>query len=110
MSELREQIIMKQALPLHKKSNHSTNGAEYDSQGQARSASPLVLATIRDGGLKGRNIKRITPFQGSCRFLFWYQGRRASRLPLAIIFRAVGALIHVFATLPWLSYAAPLAL
>src|SRR6185369_630989 len=49
----------------------------------------------KEQGLKGRNI--ITPFQGwniDCSF---YQGRRASRLPLAIIFRAVGALIRVFA-------------
>jgi len=33
----------------------------------------------------------ITPFQGSALNLFFYQGRRASRLPLAIIFRAFGA-------------------
>src|SRR4029078_5045581 len=40
-------------------------------------------------GLKGRNRRRrITPFQGWVRFLISYEGRRASRLPLAIIFRA----------------------
>src|ERR1700741_2617515 len=35
----------------------------------------------------------ITPFQGYTRCLFVTQGRRASRLPLAIIWRAVGALV-----------------
>jgi hypothetical protein len=46
-------------------------------------------------GLKDRNTHHVLrPFQGSAEFLFFYQGRRASlrsRLPLAIIFRAVGA-------------------
>src|ERR1700741_4313005 len=37
-------------------------------------------------------MTRITPFQGYTRCLFVTQGRRASRLPLAIILRAVGAL------------------
>src|ERR1700741_2355059 len=38
----------------------------------------------------------ITPFQGYTGCLFITQGRRASRLPLAIIFRAVGALVRLF--------------
>src|ERR1051325_10337641 len=33
---------------------------------------------------------------GLHRLLILYQGRRASRLPLAIIFRAVGALVRLF--------------
>jgi hypothetical protein len=32
----------------------SANGAEYDSQGQAQSASPLDKSKKRDPGLKGR--------------------------------------------------------
>ena len=44
----------------------------------------------------------ITAFQAFNRYFYMDQGRRASRLPLAIIFRAFGA--------PWLSYFAPLAL
>jgi len=47
--------------------------------------------------LKGRNITGITPFQGYRAFNSVTQGRRASRLPLAVIFRAVGAVIRVFA-------------
>src|SRR6202008_3031039 len=54
----------------------------------------------------------ITPFQGYTRCLFVTQGRRASRLPLAIILRAVGALIRISRC--WrsgpTSYCAPLAL
>jgi len=36
----------------------------------------------------------ISAFQASISYGLWYQGRRASRLPLAIIFRAVGALVR----------------
>jgi len=72
------------------------NGARYDSQGQARSASPLVVRTTRDRGLKGRNTRpHITPLQSSNGFLLLLTRgdarRLASRLPLAIISRAVGA-------------------
>ena len=43
----------------------SAKGAEYESQGQARSASPLVSYRKVRLGLKGRNkCCRITPFQG----------------------------------------------
>ena len=45
--------------------NYSAKGAEYDSQGQAQSASPLVTYPKAQSGLKGRNNRRrITPFQG----------------------------------------------
>ena len=47
-----------------------------------RGASPLVIAGPR--GLKGRNMQVFRPFRAG-------QGRRASRLPLAFIFRAFGA-------------------
>src|SRR5829696_3824297 len=42
----------------------SAKGAGYESQGQARSASPLVTRSMQDQGLKGRNRCSITPFQG----------------------------------------------
>src|SRR5215203_4103129 len=41
----------------------SAKGAGYESQGQARSASPLVMQSA-PSGLKGRNRCSITPFQG----------------------------------------------
>jgi len=46
------------------KVEESANGARYKSQGQARSASPLVSTPTKGLGLKGRNTHRITPFQG----------------------------------------------
>ena len=49
---------------------------------------------------KGRNCLRISAFQASISFGLWYQGRRASRLPLAVIFRAVGALVRLFVQTP----------
>jgi len=42
-------------------------------------------------GLKGRNS--IPPFQGWALISIRYQGRRASRLPLAIVLRAFGAFL-----------------
>ena len=69
----------------------SANGAKYDSQGQVRSeasTSPLVANSIFDSALKGRNI---SAFQALIFLSGLNQGRRASRLPLAIIFRAFGA-------------------
>ena len=80
---------MDEALP--QKSDRSANGATYKSPGQARSASPWVATSTRNQGLKGRNTQGITPFQGWNVLIVCYQGRRASRLPLALIFRAVGA-------------------
>ena len=42
----------------------SAEGAKYYSQGQARSASPLVMQEPRRRGLKGRNIHRLLrPFR-----------------------------------------------
>jgi len=76
-------------------SERSANGAEYESQGQARSASPLVTYNQNVSALKGRNLVGvISAFQASIAYGPDHQGRRASlrsRLPLAIIFRAVGA-------------------
>jgi len=63
--------------------------------GQARSASPLVTYNQNVSALKGRNLVGvISAFQASIAYGPDHQGRRASlrsRLPLAIIFRAVGA-------------------
>jgi hypothetical protein len=71
----------------------SAEGAKYDSQGQARSASPL------DQGVepcRGRNtIASISAFQASMRF-FGYLTR--------------GDVLRFARTCPWLSYFAPLAL
>ncbi len=53
------------------------------------------LFNMRRSGLKGRNTRGITPCQGWVEFRFVYQGRRASRLPLAFIFRAFGAALCV---------------
>jgi len=77
---------------LHKKSDQSANGAEYDSQGQARSASPLVPQTKRYRGLKGRNIQnKLRPFR--------------ARIGLIVLTRG-----DALRACPWLSYSAPLAL
>jgi hypothetical protein len=75
----------------------SAEGAKYDSQGQARSASPLDQA--HQNGVepcKGRNtIASISAFQASTRF-FGYLTR--------------GDVLRFARTCPWLSYFAPLAL
>ena len=70
----------------------SAKGAKYDSQGQARSASPLGKSVVIREALKERNNRdRISHFQCSVQLVPAHQGRRALRLPLAIIFRAFGA-------------------
>jgi len=57
-----------------------------------RGASPLVPYLNNGEALKERNNNDdISHFQCSLQLLLTTQGRRASRLPLAIIFRAVGA-------------------
>ena len=63
----------------------SAKGAEYDSQGQARSASPLDKNVITAKALKERNTAvDISHFQCSLNFIPANQGRRASlRLALA---------------------------
>jgi len=72
----------------------SAKGARYDSQGQARSASPLVSTHRLVPALKGRNtVCCISAFQASIARAVVNQGRRASRLPLAVIFRAFGAIL-----------------
>ena len=95
-----------------REAERSANGAEYDSQGQARSrrgaptarnmtargkreaersASPLVADKTNVRALKGRNSLRISAFQALISGARANPGRRASRLPWAFIFRAVGA-------------------
>ena len=70
----------------------SATGAEYDNQGQARSASPLGPCVNNREALKERNNRDdISHLQCSLQLIPDNQGRRASRLPLAIIFRAFGA-------------------
>ena len=74
----------------------SAEGAEYDSQGQARSASPLVTMNKLKRALKVRNINinysALSALHGHCGVL-----PGATRLTL-------------FGACPWLSYAAPSAL
>ncbi len=61
-------------------------------RGKREARRPGLNTQTKRRGLKGRNIRnRITPLQGWAPFIFWYQGRRASRLPLAVICRAFGA-------------------
>jgi hypothetical protein len=55
-----------------------------------RSASPLGYRIKALQALKGRNTD-ISAFQALSPRLYCNQGRRALRLPLAFIFRAVGA-------------------
>src|ERR1051325_7449103 len=65
-----------------------------------RSASPLVTRNNLNRALKVRNINRnlFRSFRSSTFIAFAYQGRRASRLPLAFIFRAFGArFVFIFA-------------
>ena len=80
----------------------SANGAIYKSQGQARSESeacrPWIAKLKGPVALKGRNSRDISALQASSVGAYCNQGRRASRLPLAIIFRAFSA------TLPWRLY------
>jgi hypothetical protein len=70
-------------------------------RGKREARRPWLGTQKRDEGLKGRNNRAVLrPFRAERKSLIRYQGRRASRLPLAIIFRAVGAV----------TYFAPLAL
>ena len=56
-----------EGVAMHKKckyTNQSANGAKYDSQGQARSASPQVKQQSNIAALKGRNTAAtISAFQ-----------------------------------------------
>jgi len=47
-------------------------------QGKREARRPGLTASTPDRGLKGRNTKDITPFQGSNVFVVAYQGRRAT--------------------------------
>ena len=70
----------------------SANGAKYESQGQARSASPLVAKLRSPLALKGRNWAGvISAFQAS--------------MLCALVTRG-----DALRACPWLSYFAPLAL
>src|SRR5829696_4075275 len=83
---------------LSQKSQHSANGARYKSQGQARSASPLVTNQNSVPALKGRIRCVFRPFRPKPFVDVLTRGdalRFASRLPLAFISRAVGALIDL---------------
>jgi len=72
-----------------------------------RSTSPLVNQDhTRSRPERPKYTPAITPFQGCIRFIVSYQGRRASRLPLAFISRAVGA----FISCRWRFHLVPLAL
>ena len=84
---------------------NSANGAQYNSQGQARSASPLV--TKLDLAPSPERAAYDAYFGPSGLARFWgivYQGRRASRLPLAIISRAVGAVGSTCISSCWRSW------
>ena len=88
---------------LSQKSERSANGAEYESQGQARSEAERVAPGNRQSNvpaLKGRNSLRISAFQASISGAYGNPGRRASRLPWAFIYRAVGALLPTFEAKP----------
>ncbi|HSE18843.1 MAG TPA: hypothetical protein VLB46_17425 [Pyrinomonadaceae bacterium] len=65
-------------------------------QGKREARRPGFYHKHPEQGLKGRNTQGITPFQGWNVLIVCYQGRRASRLPLAVIFRAVGAPFRLF--------------
>ena len=88
-------------LALAQSRNGSANGAEYDSQGQARSASPLVTDNQNVPALKGRDSRCLfRPFRPRYRLVCVNPGRRASRLPWAFIYRAVGAHVRTFEANP----------
>src|SRR5215213_2544010 len=69
-------------------------------------APPLDHVSTRAcGALKGRNTACICrPYRPDGAHFFGYQGRRASRLPLAFIFRAVGAQSVTFEAKPSMAY------
>src|SRR6185369_4316561 len=69
-----------------------------------RSASPLVTDNQNVPALKGRNSCVFRPFRPRSRVLVVNPGRRASRLPWAFIYRAVGALLPTFEAKPRMSF------
>src|ERR1051326_6162420 len=102
--------------------NHSAEGAKYESQGQARSASPLVKSHQTRLRPEGPNYRvpyyalfradaLLILLPGATRFALApsYHIPRLWRFyacPLAITFGAFGA----YTLAPWLSHSAPLAL
>src|SRR5690349_21498564 len=71
-------------------SHRSAEGAEYDSQGaSAKRVAPGNKSKISRSPESG--VIRISALQALGRVGVLDQGRRPSRLPLAIIFRAFGA-------------------
>ena len=75
------------------KLKQSANGAEYESPGQARRASPRGTYSKFEQGLKGRNRYYALSALDQMSFAVTRGDtlRFASRLPLAFIFRALGA-------------------
>src|ERR1041384_2393495 len=85
------------ALKVQNAVGRSANGAKYYSQEQARSASPLVTGMKLKRALKVRNIIVIIALFQSFTVVIYTLSRGdalrcAQRLPLAVIFRAFGAL------------------
>src|SRR4026208_2229555 len=81
-------VLTRPALP---QTSDAPTARYIKAQGKREARRPGFTTSTRDRGLKGRNTQGITPFQGWNVLIVRYQGRRASRLPLALIFRAVGA-------------------
>ena len=75
--------------------NSSTEGAKYGSQGQARSEAKCVapgLSRMIVGSTESAKYhSRYSALSELHRLVVLSQGRRASRLPLAVIFRTFGA-------------------
>jgi len=71
-------------------SSANAKGAEYESQGQARSASPLVYA-VRAIRPEGPKYMQYYAPSGLGEFDSCTRGDAPSRLPLAFILRAFGA-------------------
>ena len=75
----------------------SAKGAEYNSQGQARSASPLVKHPKEASRPEGpKYVQSYSALSGLGAFNLCLPGatsRQSRDLPLAIIFRAFGAVI-----------------
>src|SRR5215204_4018712 len=76
----------------------SANGARYESQGQARSEAERVApGKYTNERFRPERPKYLAYYALSGLDLNFdlYQGRRASRLPLAFISRAVGAVLRL---------------
>ena len=70
-------------------------------RGKREARPPLVTDNQNVPALKGRNSLRISAFQASIWGARGNPGRRASRLPWAFIYRAVGALLPTFEAMLW---------